>query len=198
MLPPQFRMRFVEGRARPAVSGEMCLFWEHCACSLCGDPHGSFDPRRRIKWTLLGMGSPCGSCANGWLLLPSPAPLSRLPLSRGHTVITPCRTPFVLCTQIFQFELDTPHATHPRSYAKPFPPDPRHTYAVLFCGSFLRTLFLLRVARANVSRCTCDVLLTHDRRASPTHVAYSGMLPLSRLKFLKLLCPSLDLRLTLS
>ena len=190
-------MWFVEGRARPAVSVEMCLFWEYCACSLAGSTgflRSQTENKMDITWygfTLRFLRQRLASPS-----LPR-SPLSPPSFPRPYSN-NPMQNPFVLCTQIFQFELDTPHATHPRSYAKPFPPDPRHTYAVLFCGSFLRTLFLLRVARANVSRCTCDVLLTHDRRASPTHVAYSGMLPLSRLKFLKLLCPSLDLRLTLS
>jgi hypothetical protein len=163
-----------QGRARSVRSGNIAL------AHFLRRSTGSSDPRPQTenKWTLLlPMGAPAPTTS------PSLHPHS-LPLSRGHTVITPCRNHLSPCM-----------ADKTNSSWIP----PRHIRALMLipqthgCRPLLLWKFspdsvlLLRVARANVSHCTCDVLLAHNRSASPSHVACSTHAPFVSTKFLKLL-----------
>ena len=161
------------GRARPAASGEICLFWGHYAmtlCSLCGShtvPPIANGEKRKMDITPYGSTCVC-SCAYG--ASPSfPSPPSSFPREYSNSPKKKRNICHLYAENPIRAGQQTPLNATPRFYAKlslPTPPLPRHKRAV-FCGTFLRTLFSPCRACERVSHCTCDVLLTHDRNQSP-------------------------------
>ncbi len=156
------------GRARPATSGEMCLFWDHYAitlCSLCGSHTvPPIADGEKEKWTLLPIGSLAYVPApTGLLSFSSLSP----PLSRGHTGNSPMKK-----RNICHLYADNPiragyppNAT-PRSYAKPFsphPPSQTQTCRLLLWNISTDSVPSPCRACERVSHCTCDVLSTRDR-----------------------------------